>query len=342
MATNEIKNVEIFATGVWNGHEIFQEDLEQIARNTNDLIGRGTNKPMLRFGHSTNQIMKGQTDGDPALGYAQNIRVEGKKLIADFVNVPSLVLEAIGKKLYNAVSVGLQFSKDLGSFFLQHVALLGADAPAVKVLGDLESFLASDDQSDIADIESLSLSFSEPVIENQEPEKDDMENQELEQNFADAQKTIEEQKAIIAEYAQRENEIRFSAVKEEILAPYKEDVKEGVLAPAVLEKIEAHLEEAGKNFHEQEGVSLPSELVREICVAYKDVLPQGEQASAEEVEQEEVRADLKLEKEAREIMAKTGKTYSEASKLALENNPELATEIREFTQNFQTRHEMEA
>lgn len=335
-----IKNVEIFATGVWNRHEIFQEDLEQIAKNTNDLVNRGTNKPMLRFGHSTNQIMAGQTDGDPALGYATNIRVQGKKLIADFINVPSLVIKAVKQKLYNSVSVGLEFSKELGSFYLQHVALLGADAPAVKVLSDLESFLASDSQAEIPALDEVSLSFSEPLlIEIQESEKESMSEEkgkELEHNFAEAQATIEEQKKIIAEYKERENQIIFSAVKEEILAPYKEDVKEGSLAPAVLEKIEAHLETAGKNFNEQEGVSIPSELVREICLSFKDSLPKGEVAADATEEEPEMRADEKLEKETRKLMSSTGKTYSDASKVVLEQNPELAKEFRKFSQSFES------
>jgi len=89
-----INNIEIFGVGTWNGMKFTKEDLEEIAKNTEVLLSDGKHKPPLKLGHSLNQILKGQDDGDPAMGWIENIRVEGKKLLADFARVPNILVSA--------------------------------------------------------------------------------------------------------------------------------------------------------------------------------------------------------------------------------------------------------
>ena len=134
---------EIFSTGTWNGEVFAREDLEEIARNfvlLNDVL-----KPPLKFGHDTDQTLLGQSDGDPALGWVEALRVDDDKLIATFAGVPELVQEAIREGLYRSVSAELYFDvrhegRLLGKA-LKAVALLGADLPAVTNLGDLAAYL---------------------------------------------------------------------------------------------------------------------------------------------------------------------------------------------------------
>jgi hypothetical protein len=68
---------------------------------------------------------------------------EGRKLLADFTDIPKVVYEAIKSGLYKFVSVELLGGVKAGTreipWVLDAVALLGADPPAVGTLKDLQS-----------------------------------------------------------------------------------------------------------------------------------------------------------------------------------------------------------
>ena len=138
----DLKDREIFAVGKWNGLEFSEEDLDDIVANYSALAE--THKVPLKFGHNTEQPI---TDGQPAIGWISRVYRNGKKLFADFSNVPNVVIEAIKNKLYRTVSIELLFGVDhKGKRFnhvLDAVALLGADQPAVNTLADLETLLAT-------------------------------------------------------------------------------------------------------------------------------------------------------------------------------------------------------
>lgn len=82
------------------------------------------------------------TDGQPALGWVDRIWRQGTKLMADFVDMPTVIHEAVRKKLYKTVSIELLRNVQAGTrklpWVLDAVSLLGADQPAVGTLKDLE------------------------------------------------------------------------------------------------------------------------------------------------------------------------------------------------------------
>ena len=133
---------EIFAVGKWNGMEFSETDLDDIVENFGHLSE--IHKVPLKFGHNDEQTI---TDGQPAIGWVKRVYRDGKKLLADFADVPKTVINAIKNKLYRSVSVELLFDVDHnGSKFnhvLDAVALLGAEHPAVNTLADLDALLAS-------------------------------------------------------------------------------------------------------------------------------------------------------------------------------------------------------
>lgn len=137
-----LKSVPIFSVGKWNNMSFSLDDLNDIANNFEKL--KDIHRIPLKLGHNPEQKV---TDGQPALGWAQNIRVQGTKLVADFVNVPTVLANAIKNKLYRTVSIELLMGVKRGTETLRHVldavAILGADQPAVNNLGDLDQFLAS-------------------------------------------------------------------------------------------------------------------------------------------------------------------------------------------------------
>lgn len=131
-----INGAEIFSVGKWNGLEFSEADLDAILHSF-EALSMGGRVP-LKFGHNNDQPM---TDGQPALGWVNRIWKDGGKLFADFVNMPTVVYNAIKNHLYKFVSVELlKDAERNGSRYpwvLSGVALLGADLPAVGGLKDL-------------------------------------------------------------------------------------------------------------------------------------------------------------------------------------------------------------
>lgn len=133
-----MRGAEIFSIGEWNGLKFDDADLDNIVRAFHEFELAG--RVRLKFGHNDEQSM---TDGLPALGWVSRVWKEGGKLLADFVNIPKTVYEAIRSGLYKFVSVELL--KDVerngrkSPWVLDAVALLGADPPAVSNLSDLQA-----------------------------------------------------------------------------------------------------------------------------------------------------------------------------------------------------------
>jgi hypothetical protein len=126
-----LENVEIFVSGKHNGDVYSESDLDAMV----EAFGALDFKPPLKSGHSKDK------PGMPALGWVSNLRREGRKLIADFVDLPSAVYEAIKSRSFDTISAeifwGLERAGKKFHRALKAVALLGADIPAVAGLKPL-------------------------------------------------------------------------------------------------------------------------------------------------------------------------------------------------------------
>jgi hypothetical protein len=139
--TVEILGVEVFATGVHNGDTYDVADLEQMV-GAADKVGF---EAPLKLGHmeddDTAALLK--KEGMPAFGWARNLRVQGKKLLADFMEVPKRLGDLIKKGAYRRVSAEIywnfQKGKDVFPRVLKAVSLLGAEIPAVTDLAGIEA-----------------------------------------------------------------------------------------------------------------------------------------------------------------------------------------------------------
>jgi hypothetical protein len=128
----ELKDVEVFATGTWNGDKYTEKDLDEMVeafKNQNFI-------PPLKAGHD-------ETPGRPALGWVANLRRVGEKLVADFSHLPKDVYDLIKRRGYDRVSSEIYWNLKSGSKTfrraLKAVALLGADVPAVTTLAPLHT-----------------------------------------------------------------------------------------------------------------------------------------------------------------------------------------------------------
>jgi len=135
--SNSITGAEVFEAGTWNGLTFTDDDLDGIVSSFNALKLAG--RIPLKFGH----MGEDARDGSPALGWVTKLYREGSKLMADIADIPDVVYKAIGKKLYKFVSIELLKNVKANTGFipwvLDAVALLGATAPAVGTLKELEA-----------------------------------------------------------------------------------------------------------------------------------------------------------------------------------------------------------
>jgi hypothetical protein len=136
---HSIKGVEIFASGRHNGDSYSDGDLDEMVAAFNSL----DYKPPLKSGHSEDR------PGMPALGWVENVRRMGSKLVADFVNLPDIVYNYIKEGRFNTVSSEVYWNLKRGGKnyrrALKAVALLGAEIPAVAGLRPLHELFSAND-----------------------------------------------------------------------------------------------------------------------------------------------------------------------------------------------------
>jgi len=138
METEEIKGVEIFSTGNWNGDSYSDSDLDAIVAGFNET--KAQLKPYLKLGHGEAQKLL-KADELPSAGFITNVYRSGQKVLADFSNIPKKIYELMKKKAYSRVSVELYKDMKIGekvhAWALKAVALLGGETPAVHSLDDI-------------------------------------------------------------------------------------------------------------------------------------------------------------------------------------------------------------
>ncbi|MBK8260280.1 MAG: hypothetical protein IPK80_02960 [Nannocystis sp.] len=148
----DIMGVEILKPGVFQSSsagrvEITPADIEAIVATWKAT--RRDYPPRVQLGHDLRQrfakALFGKdadgADGMPALGWVDALRVTGGRLLADFKDVPLSLIDFIKDGRYRARSSGLWRAVEIGGkeyeWFMDHVALLGDQAPAVPGLADM-------------------------------------------------------------------------------------------------------------------------------------------------------------------------------------------------------------
>lgn len=137
--THALKGVEVFATGTHNGDEYTEGDLD-------DMVSASAAQgftPPLKAGHN-------ESPGKPAIGWVENLRRVGNKLVADITHIPAEVYGVIRRRGYDRVSAEVYWNLKQGARTfrraLKAVALLGADVPAVSSLAPLHKMFSGGDE----------------------------------------------------------------------------------------------------------------------------------------------------------------------------------------------------
>jgi hypothetical protein len=174
----ELKGAEIFDVGTWNGITFTDDDLNQIVA-AFDELGLGGRVP-LKYGHTGKDAR--EDDTQPALGWVQRVYRRGKKLVADFADIPAKVAEQIKSGGYKFVSIELLRDVKAGAsrlpWVLDAVALLGAARPAVDTLAPLSlkrlalvgeriTFSLQEASDDMSELKALNKRAAALYFENQ-------------------------------------------------------------------------------------------------------------------------------------------------------------------------------
>ena len=209
-------DMEIFATGTWNGDKYTEKDLQDMIKSY-QAIGNKV-KPYLKLGHNEEQKLAEKSglfaDGKPAMGWMDSLRVVGDKLVAKFKDVPQVIADLVNNGAYKRVSseiyTNYKFGETLYPLVLKAVALLGADTPAVTTLQDVAALYSDEDKSVFTTVE-----FTKEFTK----EETEMDKVELEKQFA------EKEAALTKEFAEK------SAKMDEILKLFAgvDDLKKAVL-----------------------------------------------------------------------------------------------------------------
>jgi len=137
-----IKSMPVFKIGLHHDTPYTLADLDEIVKNTNALLKAKLIDPPIKLGHDENQKML-QADGYPAGGYVQNIERMGDELFVDVDDMPDKLYQCIKKRAYKHISPEIYenyphpVTKENMGKVLKAVAVLGADIPEVKGLGDI-------------------------------------------------------------------------------------------------------------------------------------------------------------------------------------------------------------
>src|SRR3990167_4277022 len=103
IAFADIHNVEIFGVGTWRGSKTVKvtgEMLDQMVAAFAQLSDKVQGfRPPIKLGHTDAQRFIGQSNGAPALGWIGALRRVGDKVVADFKDVPSSLVDLIRRRL---------------------------------------------------------------------------------------------------------------------------------------------------------------------------------------------------------------------------------------------------
>lgn len=137
---SELKGVEIFKAGTWNGETTTIADLDAIVA----AFFEGSFLVPLKLGSHDKQA--------PRCGYVTSIRRVGDKLVANFARIPTPAMRMIRERGLDHCSCEVRYGVTIGTrrfrIALSAVALLGAETPAVSDLAPLRTYVQAETDED--------------------------------------------------------------------------------------------------------------------------------------------------------------------------------------------------
>lgn len=177
LETKELKNVEIFEAGNWKGKDYTEQDLDQAIENFNNKVI----DPYLNLDHDPDWTEEQKrTMSVISLGSPKRLWREGKKLIADFKDVPKKIAELInaGALKKKSVEWWKNYKHANGTVYknvLEAVSFFGGNGvPAVSSLNDAVQLYKLQNQSQQNEGEKIKIYFKEESLMENNISKDEI------------------------------------------------------------------------------------------------------------------------------------------------------------------------
>lgn len=143
--THNIRGVEIFSIGEWNGDKYSSEDLDALVGSFKDT--KPYLKPYLKLGHGEDQNLI-RADELPNVGKVTAIYRVGDKLVADFERMPKKVFDLVAAGAYDRLSCEIYADAKINGkshkLALKAIGILGGETPAVENLDDIRALYVND------------------------------------------------------------------------------------------------------------------------------------------------------------------------------------------------------
>ena len=322
----EIKDVEVFSVGVWNGDEYTEKDLDGMVQAFKEIReGEGKQRPHLKLGHDPEQTLIKQSEL-PAAGYMENVRRVGKKIIADFTEIPSQIFTLLEKGAFKKPSLEVFWNAKINNKLYRRViaacSFLGAEWPGVHNLDDI---LALYGLTDYHSIKSYDESFETKIYnwESDMPKEQEKTVKKDEKNLAleaaelkhkeyklSAEKELEELKQFKLD-AEKEKE---KLIEEKIQAENDTFIAELDPSPAMKPFVQALLEDK-KEYEIKEKKYTKKEIIKELF-ALKDASDVNLEESSEKTKIKENELDTKDE-EITKYAAEHKCSYGDAYRIVM-------------------------
>lgn len=334
--------MEILKIGKWNGLDITRKIMDEMVANFRHF--KEILQVPLKFGHNEKQKM---TDGQPSLGMLADIWInESGTMMAEAVDMPEIVKNAIEKKLYKTVSIEASLEvnhkgKDYGAV-LTGLALLGADLPAVNTLKDLQTYMTAQNDSDFTfsrcanftaiggtqtKIEDKTMTEEEmkaaiakaeaaTAVANSEAAKFKAENETANAVLKSENEKLKEGQA----------EVKFTADKKIVVDEMEAMVKSNQLTPGQRDKFIAQITDDDSLASVKMSVDILTEGKKTLATG-----EQGEVKTDTDKENEGKRPDEILHAKATAFSATNKVSYSQAIDSVMLSDPKLAAD---YTKQF--------
>lgn len=261
--TKSIRGVEIFAAGRWNGDDYTEQDMDAIVQSFEET--KAKLRPYLKLGHGKKQTLI-EKDELPSAGFIDRVYRVGKKLVADFSNIPDKIYELIKRRAYDRVSSEIFVNMKIGDktypYALKAVALLGGETPAVQDLNSILNLYQNDYESisfssvqgcevTTSDLntktesqeDAMSANIEEVVRQNTKLEAQvksleseiaelEKENKAMEQNFKATQSQAKEYKEKAESLEKNLKEFEHKAFEKEVDMEVEKLFSDGKIVPA--------------------------------------------------------------------------------------------------------------
>jgi hypothetical protein len=355
-AVSHEHQAEIFSVGKWNNDDYTLEDLYDMARNFNLLADEV--KPPVKLGHSDEGLNKIVVqDGQPAYGWVKGLKVVGQKLVAMFAGVPDVLMKAIKAGRYKRVSSEIYWNYKKGDNVFKRVlgavAFLGADAPAVTNLADLEALLTQSTGANIAAgsferkaAYSFSSEDGEHIKEEERRETMPVDEKEL----ADAKAENTRLAAALDAVTQANLTIKKNAAAASVREYCEAQVKKGLMAPSTRDSIMKGIKEDKYAYSDTHGYAIPFHeftTIYDVKSSAKARVEFGQRGDAREHEDSDDDEDSdesehsydskgrtageEVDRQTKKYMASNKVDYSTAMKAVLQGNQKLARAYIEAT-----------